>query len=329
MSGGRALGSPKISVALCTFNGEQYLEEQLLSIVNQSLAPFELVISDDNSTDSTLDLIDQYCAAADFPVTIVRNQSNLGIKANFGQAISACTGDYVALADQDDVWSREKLEVFSRAIVTADSSCPTLFFSDLNLIDSSGRPTGHTFLSKAGVSPPVEEQYKLLAVGNFAPGCSIVFDRKLVASILPIPAGAILHDWWINLIFSMCGRIERVPVATMCYRIHASNNQGISTRARSIGIGRQKGFVSTARANLLATLDQVECARRRLTETGERYPVVMDELMDAFKHNNLLRPLLLLRLGIRRGNGLKTAVTLIASIFIDRSKIGHNTSTYT
>jgi glycosyltransferase involved in cell wall biosynthesis len=327
--GDSALGSPKISVALCTFNGEQYLKEQLVSILNQSLAPFELIISDDNSTDSTLDLIEQYCEAAAFPVTILSNRSNLGIKANFEQAISVCTGDYVALADQDDVWSREKLEVFSRAIVAADLSCPTLFFSDLTLIDSSGRPTGHTFLSKAGVSPPAKEHYNLLAVGNFSPGCSIVFDRKLVSSILPIPEGAILHDWWINLIFSMCGKIERVPVTTMCYRIHASNNQGISTKARSLDIGRQKGFVSTARANLLATLDQVECARRRLTETGERYPVVMDQLVDAFNHNNMLRPLLLLRLGIRRGNGFKTAVTLIASVFIDRSKIGDNTSRYT
>lgn len=323
------MGSPKISVALCTFNGEKYLEKQLVSILNQSLAPCEIVISDDNSTDSTLHLVDKYCQGADFPVLIMRNQSKLGIKANFEQAISACTGDYVALADQDDVWAREKLEVFSRAIMESDLTYPTLFFSDLNLIDSSGKPMGHTFLSKARISPPLAEHFKLLAVGNFAPGCSVVFDRQLVSSILPIPEGAILHDWWINLIFSMCGKIERVPVTTMCYRIHASNNQGISTKARSLDIGRQKGFVSTARANLLATLDQVECARRRLTETGERYPVVMDQLLDAFNHNNMLRPLLLLRLGIRRGNGFKTAVTLIASVFIDRSKIGDNTSRYT
>ena len=86
----------RISVALATYNGERWIREQLNSLTNQSLLPYELVISDDNSGDRTLDVVEQFAAAAPFPVRIARNDNRLGFADNFINALRHCTGDAVA-----------------------------------------------------------------------------------------------------------------------------------------------------------------------------------------------------------------------------------------
>jgi glycosyltransferase involved in cell wall biosynthesis len=96
-----------LSIALCTYNGAAYLKEQLESIAAQTRTPYELVISDDQSTDDTLRLIQEFAATAGFPVRLSVNESNLGIAKNFEKAISLCRGDVIVLSDQDDVWHND------------------------------------------------------------------------------------------------------------------------------------------------------------------------------------------------------------------------------
>ena len=101
----------KVSVALASFNGGRYLAEQLDSIRRQSLPPWELIICDDGSTDDTLDVARRFAADAPFQVTVDAHGLRLGFTGNFVRAIGQCTGDIVALCDQDDVWAEEKLAV--------------------------------------------------------------------------------------------------------------------------------------------------------------------------------------------------------------------------
>src|SRR5690242_8630981 len=107
------------SIAMGTYNGATYLPAQLESLLNQDLAPLELVVGDDGSTDDTLAILKNFSVRAPFPVRITSNPKQLGYGENFLQAASRCTGDWVAFCDQDDVWLPSKLARCAEAIESA------------------------------------------------------------------------------------------------------------------------------------------------------------------------------------------------------------------
>lgn len=99
----------KLSVALCTYNGESFLQQQLDSILQQELSVDEIVICDDGSTDRTISIIESYKQRYHYPTFILeQNKKNKGVRKNFEYAISLCSGDIIFLSDQDDVWQCEK-----------------------------------------------------------------------------------------------------------------------------------------------------------------------------------------------------------------------------
>jgi glycosyltransferase involved in cell wall biosynthesis len=99
----------KLSVAMATYNGERFLEEQLFSIARQIRLPDEMVVSDDGSNDGTIDILERFATSAPFPVRVYRNIKPLGYGDNFLKAASLCHGDLIAFSDQDDVWLENKL----------------------------------------------------------------------------------------------------------------------------------------------------------------------------------------------------------------------------
>src|ERR1700761_4532631 len=101
----------KISVALCTFNGELFLRQQLASIQQQTRLPDELLVCDDGSSDQTLTIVREFAASAPFPVKLFENEQNLGFAANFERAIRLCEGSLIALCDQDDIWYPTRLQL--------------------------------------------------------------------------------------------------------------------------------------------------------------------------------------------------------------------------
>lgn len=108
--------SIRISVAIATYNGEEYLLEQLESLLHQKYSPCELVVGDDGSTDSTLEIIQSFAERAPFPVHITQNQHNLGFGDNFLATARRCTGDWIAFCDQDDIWLPNKISECVAAI---------------------------------------------------------------------------------------------------------------------------------------------------------------------------------------------------------------------
>jgi glycosyltransferase involved in cell wall biosynthesis len=218
-----------ISVAMATYNGAAYLKGQLDSIRSQTRLPSELVICDDCSSDSTIELATEFATRAPFRVRIVRNDTRLGITKNFEKSIGLCTGDFIALSDQDDIWLPEKLErLCSMLERTSDLGG---VFSDARLIDHESNDSGTTlwkanmFRRKAQVRVRGGDMFSAGVTRMKALGCTMVFRAELVDKIIPIPERW-EHDGWISWITAMYSRIDIIPEQLMCYRIHPAQACG-------------------------------------------------------------------------------------------------------
>lgn len=233
---------PRISVALCTYNGARFLREQLESIAAQTLLPVELVICDDGSTDDTLVMLETFQASASFHVLIHRNTQTLGVTQNYAQAIERCSGAYIALADQDDVWAPEKLERLSRPLES--DTAAGFAFSDARLIDESGRDLGgKSLLARRFTLDSINRAFTsgdpldLMLKRDFIYGTTLVFRAVHRDLILPIPANW-SHDTWIANILTLHG-IDGIPVLEplVRYRQHAVQASGGTSNPKRVAYG--------------------------------------------------------------------------------------------
>jgi len=219
-----------ISIALCTYEGAFFLEQQLDSLKKQSISFLELVICDDASTDATASIIKAFSKMAPFPVRIYRNEKQIGAVQNFSRAISLCQGKYIALCDQDDIWFPDKLAITFQAMKEAEekfgSQFPLLVHSDLTVIDTAGKVIVPSFMKLRRIRHFDEENLKWLLAQNFVTGNTVLMNRPLVEVALPIPAGAMMHDWWLALVAAAVGKIVYIDRPMVLYRQHASNMIG-------------------------------------------------------------------------------------------------------
>ena len=194
---------PTISVALCTFNGADFLREQLDSIATQTILPNELVVSDDGSSDATISILRDFAARAAFPVRILQTESKLGSSKNFEYAIRHCTATIVALSDQDDIWRSHKLEKLRTAL--NDNNDAGFVFSDSDLIDENGQPLHarawqwHGFDSASYNVETPNQQFRRLISGSFVTGATMAFRRHLFPTLQPFPVEW-YHDVWIAMV---------------------------------------------------------------------------------------------------------------------------------
>jgi glycosyltransferase involved in cell wall biosynthesis len=222
----------RISVALCTYNGERFLPEQLASIAKQTRLPDELIVCDDRSSDRTVALVREFAASVSYPVRIFENERNLGFAANFESAIRRCEGDLIALCDQDDIWYPIRLERSEREFDTH----PTvgLVFSDADLIDEGGRLLGRTIWQKLGfIGKPRQDllsgQFVVLAKHRFVTGATVMFRANLRDRCLPFGAGWI-HDEWIAMIAAAFSDVLPMEEPLIRYRTHGSQQVGFANK---------------------------------------------------------------------------------------------------
>ena len=219
-----------ISVAMCTFNGERYLGEQLESIAAQTRLPSEMVVRDDGSTDATVHILEEFARTAAFPVRVVRNTTRLGIPDNFAAVIADAVGDLIALADQDDRWYPHKLERLGRALDAEPGALGA--FSDADCIDAGGAPLARSLWDGTGFTARKQgrlaggEGLSVLLQHNVVTGATLVFRSSMRPLVLPIPACAI-HDHWIALMLEGVGHLAAVPEKLIGYRIHPANTVGL------------------------------------------------------------------------------------------------------
>jgi glycosyltransferase involved in cell wall biosynthesis len=220
------------SIALCTYNGAAYLPDQLASITAQSRLPDELVIRDDASTDNTPALIQAFAARAPFPVRFERNADRLGSTRNFDSAIAACTGDLIALGDQDDVWRPDKLSTIERCF--AENTGVGLVFSDADLVDAALNPIGATLWARIGFDRRRRHVWRTrgaltaLVPGRIVTGATLAFRSTFRALVLPTPNGIapMIHDGWIALAIAAVAGVTFIEEPLVAYRQHGAQQIG-------------------------------------------------------------------------------------------------------
>lgn len=226
-----------VSVALCTYNGAPFIEQQLRSILTQTVLPQQIVISDDASSDDTLAIVSQVLDELDdgdparaIAVEILSNAAPLGVVANFQQAMLACWGELIALSDQDDVWHPDRLAV---AVARFDKSeSLMLVHADARLIDATGNPLGHSLFDALGISAgeraeaAAGDELAVLLRRNLVTGASTMVRRRVLDAAVPF-APLWVHDEWLAVIATSIGTGELIDTELVDYRQHGGNQIGV------------------------------------------------------------------------------------------------------
>ena len=218
----------QILIMMATWNGEKYLREQLDSILGQSHTAWHLVIQDDGSTDRTRAIVKEYCER-DGRITLTENSSGVhGAYCNFYSLISRCKSgadfDYYMFCDQDDIWYRDKIEVFLKAMEGYDGT-PALAYADMRICDATGTVTLESIND-------VRRTDQLDAVNAFfihrVRGCNLMMNRALfrlapAVDVSRKETAALSHDSLYTKFAVACGSLVYIPEATMNYRRHDEN----------------------------------------------------------------------------------------------------------
>jgi hypothetical protein len=212
---------------MATFNGEKYLPEQLNSYLVQDRLPDELVVCDDNSTDDSVGILEEFAAKAPFNVVIERNEARSGAVQSFGRALSLASGDLVFLSDQDDVWLPGK--VATVLLLQEKHPEKLVFLNDVAICDGDLAATGLTKLGQmksAGYS-----------LDAFVMGCAAAVRGDLLRLCLPIPRGVPGHDNWLVAFANSLGATSISVDVLQLYRRHGANQSNVLPN-RTTPIGR-------------------------------------------------------------------------------------------
>jgi glycosyltransferase involved in cell wall biosynthesis len=278
--------SPGISIAMCTFNGERFLNAQLESIAAQSRLPDELAVCDDGSSDGTRELIEGFAFHAPFPVKLVVNERNLGSTQNFEQAISLCRYDLVALADQDDVWYQHKLKRIENVF---SSDKIALAFSDADIIDGDSQPINYRLWNRVSFDSVKQRQFadgqalQVLLRHPIVTGATMAFRRKFFHFIQPIPANDI-HDRWISFLLACVGRIAVIPEPLMQYREHDEQQEGLVPRSPQKRMAHAKSRGTQVYLEEIIRLQQLSA---RIAEHNFEFPganEMQDQIRKKIRH---------------------------------------------
>lgn len=232
----------KISVALCTYNGEKYLAKQLDSILNQTISVDEIVVCDDQSTDSTVAMLKDYQAKHPNLFKLYFNEVNLRSNKNFEKAIKLTTGDYIFLSDQDDYWLPKKVEktlkifeenptaegVFSNASLIDDDN-NYLFNNKISLWDS-------VYFFESKIPKPLDLYRILVLKGNFLTGCTLCIKKEVKEFCFPFKTieKDFLHDEWFAYILSERKSLFYSTEKLISYRIHSNQQIGVGDIKKNV-----------------------------------------------------------------------------------------------
>jgi glycosyltransferase involved in cell wall biosynthesis len=268
---------PRVSVALCTYQGERFLQEQLDSIARQTFPPDEMVVCDDRSADGTVEILENFRPVSPFPVSIHVNDVTLKLTKNFEKAIGLCTGDMIFLADQDDVWHPEKLST----LVPVLSRSPEVgaVFSDAHVVREDLSSDGRGHWEMIGFDPALQRKFAagraldVLLKRQVVSGMVMGFRAHYRDLVLPIP-GDMIHDRWTSLLIAAVASIAMVPQRLVQYRQHDEQAtkvvMGIVPRTLRETVASKR---STQAMAFRRYADQYAEAIRRLEEARETHPV--------------------------------------------------------
>jgi glycosyltransferase involved in cell wall biosynthesis len=289
----------RVSVALCTYNGERYIDELLASLAAQELLPDELVVCDDRSSDGTVTKVQAFAEQAPFPVRLEVNERNLGPTKNFELAISRCEGEFIALCDQDDVWYPHKLERSIGALTRNEDV--GYVFSDADMMDEQGRPLDRRMWDAVGFFESRRQaalegrMLELLVVYTFVQGAATTFRSDLRELLLPIPHGW-LHDAWIALLSAFVRPYLMIEEPLLRYRIHGEQEIGVPSSVMPDDTGIQKWKVRLQQAPEKVSLKKADLHRQRRRTQSMLYDQAAQRIEERGRsfieeHGGALQPL--------------------------------------
>lgn len=218
---------PKVTILMATYNGEEFVKEQIESIIVQSYDNWDLLIRDDQSTDDTLNILTEY-EKKEARIKIIRDENgNVGQCTNFDLLMQRCLNveGYYMFADQDDVWNSNKVELSLRKIMevekTTNQGIPILIYTNYLISDSELSQTKLAYKKPFYYSK--KELASRLLVQNWMMGCTMIINNPLLELSVNIPIEAENHDNWIAILSSLVGRVDFLNETTMKHRIHSNN----------------------------------------------------------------------------------------------------------
>lgn len=292
-------------IVMSTYNGEAYLQKQLDSVLNQTVRDFVLLVRDDGSSDSTVQLLKD-CAD---PRIRLLTGGNLGPSGSFFALLEEAKNmgaDFVFFCDQDDIWLPDKLERQLAEIKKLTG--PALVFSDFSMIDGDGRVTGDSYTAMASLRIPQDGNFfpKLLAQ-PYVFGCASVLNRALLDLITAPPAGIEMYDCWIALVCAIFGTVRYMPDATLHHRFHSSNATGRSgMNSLSARLQRVTKQLKKQIANTNLRLHQAQLLLDRYGDTLPADSVPMlNALAKAGRTGGICAVRTLKQYGVSRGGALQ------------------------
>lgn len=259
--------TPTVEVLLATYQSERFLEELLNSLANQTYTEFQLTVADDASTDATLDILNRCAPLFRQKVKVIRRPQPTGsAQANFAQLLMESQGDYIFLADHDDVWDEDKIETGLKRLRSLEdqvgSDTPVITHSDLRVVDADAQPKAPSLWRLKAIDPELGCDLRTAVVHATVTGCAMAMNRATIARCGPIPPEAIMHDWWLNLVAAAFGRVDFDPQPRLRYRVHGSN----VSRPRPPSpwpILRQRQALQVLRTKVARRMDQAHAFAER------------------------------------------------------------------
>lgn len=279
-AGTRNEAQPVVAVLLSTYNGARFLRQQLDSLAAQDFTDLHVHVRDDGSVDETMAILTAY-AQRDRRFRVTAGH-NIGCAPSFVELLRQVDADIYCFCDQDDVWLPGKVSSAVQALVAAGLDQPTLYHTDLRVVDESLRTISPSFMSQQGVRLPQGHDLAVMTLQNCVAGCTMAVTRRLVdRSGLRerVPADMAMHDWWLALCALCFGRVIYSADTPILYRQHASNVSGARTRSLLDRLRLQFSRAGVERVNRYRT--RIACqAREFLALHG---PEMTDEQRRIFR----------------------------------------------
>lgn len=221
-----------IDILLSAYNGANYIDEQIASILNQTEQDWRLLLRDDGSTDRTGEMIDGYAKA--HPGKIVQCEDglgNVGVIRSFELLMEKSDAEYILFSDHDDVWLPEKIALTLREMRRLEeeygTGTPLLVHTDLQVVDEQLHLIDESFWHYSAIDPyALDGDLKMLGMSNSVTGCTMMINRALKEKALPFPKEIAMHDAWLSIVAGRYGKVKPLGVATIKYRQHMGNVVG-------------------------------------------------------------------------------------------------------
>lgn len=242
----------RVSVVMCTYNGEAFIEEQIESILNQTYPLFELLIVDDCSKDNTVAIVEKIATDKSL-IKFYKNERNLGFTKNFEKALTLASGDFIAISDQDDVWEKSKIEKLVNNIPAASLLiyCNSVRFTQ----EIPKNPTGNSIYRRFEGT-----DVRKVSFFNTVSGHAVLLRKQLLQIALPIPD--VIYDWWLAAVAACNGGVSYIPEILVYQRMHNANatfNNGFDhsdpkqlQAFKKMVIQHSKEFINIPNASLAA-----------------------------------------------------------------------------